>query len=356
MTQIFQMGWKHTRRGITSLLWLSILGYGLVSLGFIVMGIIGLPNRAMYEFAATCHKLALFAVPILLLVVVIFRRWRLTVLLLPSVIVFALYYAPYFTPKSHTSVDDTPQLSVMTFNILQRYRDMYTVAHIISESDADVVAIQELSFVASRYLADALAERYPYQALHPHGGRHGYWMGQGVFSKYPIVEDEFWNYIDLTEEYDMNLSHGHQRVAIDLDGNTVVLYNTHAWPPIDWLGNIRFQFSPIEDLAHRTAIERIVERTLTETVPTLIVGDFNMSDQFHEYDLITDHYQDSWLNAGNGMGYSYPARAFMPLMRIDYVFHSDEWQSIHAQVWHDSGASDHYPVRITLALTNTDTP
>jgi endonuclease/exonuclease/phosphatase family metal-dependent hydrolase len=80
-----------------------------------------------------------------------------------------------------------------------------------------------------------------------------------------------------------------------------------------------------------------------------------MSDQYHEYDLLTDHYSDTWLEAGNGMGYTYPAHpAIPPLIRIDYVFHDDAWTGVQARVWHDSARSDHHPVRVTLALTDSD--
>ncbi|MCP4105920.1 MAG: hypothetical protein GY749_10350 [Desulfobacteraceae bacterium] len=72
----------------------------------------------------------------------------------------------------------------------------------------------------------------------------------------------------------------------------------------------------------------------------------------------------SWHNAGTGFGHTFPGAASdgsarpvivgIPapkwLVRIDYIFHSEHWQTIAARTGPWDGCSDHRPVMATLAL------
>lgn len=318
------------------------------------MGLVGTPNVSIVEMAQSGHKWALLATPVLLLIVLGLKRRRLAVLLLPSFIALFVYYSPYMLPKSQAEVGDAPQLTVASYNVLVLDDDMDDVATIIHEMDVDVVAIQELGVEMADYLADALAEIYPYQALHPQEGRYEYYRGQGIFSRYPILEDEYWQYRDLPIIHREPATHGHQRVVLDFDGAEVVVYNTHMWPSVAWSNMVTIKPHPEIDEGHRVAVDRIMARTLEETLPLVLLGDFNMTDQYNEYDFITEHYTDSWRNIGNGLGFTYPTTLPFPIVRLDYVFHSSQWESIHAQVWDDSGPSDHLPLKVTLALVEDE--
>ena len=62
------------------------------------------------------------------------------------------------------------------------------------------------------------------------------------------------------------------------------------------------------------------------------------------------HLIDSFAESGSGLGLTFPANSFIPLARIDYVFHSPDLHSLNAQVMPSNGGSDHYPVRVELAF------
>ncbi|MEQ8676927.1 MAG: endonuclease/exonuclease/phosphatase family protein [Aggregatilineales bacterium] len=338
---------------LCGVLWL----YTLIVIGLCLFVLIDRTNVSWVEFFKTGVLPGLLTViPALGLALILRFKWVSLALLFPTLFIIS-YYVPFFLPKSVSVPPDAPQITVLSFNILGQSRHAEDLAQIILDSGADVVAVQELGVDIEVYLSKALAQIYPYQAVHPQAGNTNYYRGQGVYSRVPIVEDDYWQYDDFPifrwGRWKMFPSHGHQRVVLDLDGQAVVLYNTHLWPAINWGGGWNFTANDLEDYGHSEAAQRLVERTSQETLPLIWVGDFNMSDQFNEYGDITAYLTDSFRESGYGMGYTYPARGFDPfpaLMRLDYVFHSDHLRSLNTRVLGDSGYSDHFPVISTLAL------
>jgi endonuclease/exonuclease/phosphatase family metal-dependent hydrolase len=90
----------------------------------------------------------------------------------------------------------------------------------------------------------------------------------------------------------------------------------------------------------------------------------NATDQNEAHQVVTEHFEDAWLEAGWGWGGTFPGRrakdhffarlvdAVVPswLLRIDYIFYSSHFRAIEADVGPWDGASDHRPVRATLIL------
>lgn len=79
--------------------------------------------------------------------------------------------------------------------------------------------------------------------------------------------------------------------------------------------------------------------------PVLLAGDFNTPPSGRIYSRIAARYGDSFRERGWGWGYTYPSR--LPLLRIDYVFHSPEWRVTHCEVGPQPG-SDHRPLFVEL--------
>jgi endonuclease/exonuclease/phosphatase (EEP) superfamily protein YafD len=117
-----------------------------------------------------------------------------------------------------------------------------------------VVALQELSQPMADHLAAALAAEYPYQAAHTRANEPV--PGQGVLSRYPIVDDEYWRVHLAT-----------QRVTLDVDGQTVVFYNAHPIMPLS-RGGFDRRAEEMTDLLARAA---------DETGPMLLAGDFTQA-------------------------------------------------------------------------------
>jgi endonuclease/exonuclease/phosphatase family metal-dependent hydrolase len=96
----------------------------------------------------------------------------------------------------------------------------------------------------------------------------------------------------------------------------------------------------------------------------LVLTDFNAGDQSTPYAIVAGVLGDAWREGGFGFGHTFPGDDsfdgtrprvrdwYIPqwLVRIDYVFHSHQWQTAEAHLCPWDGASDHRPVCATLAL------
>lgn len=256
------------------------------------------------------------------------RQWRITLLLIPGVLVFSTSYAGLFLPQAVVVPPTATHLRVLTYNLNKNNRSLTEILSILRDARADLVALQELNFDVAAVLEAELSDRYPYQALYPTAD----FAGMGVLSRYPIRTEEFWR-----------LSFGHQRLELTIEQNQVIFYNTH---PIHPFGRWSF------DSATRSSeIAVLLQRATQDKGPVLVVGDFNMTDQAEDYGMMTTTYKDAWQAVGWGLGHTFPQRANVPLLaRIDYIFHSADFSAQEAQVWSTAGGSDHRPLWADLLL------
>lgn len=274
----------------------------------------------------------LWAGAILLIVpCILFRRWLVMAWMLVPALIFSANYLPMYFERSSTLPPTFQELKVLTYNINLAPPDLQGITNDIREIDADIVAIQELTPESANIFESQLAVQYPYRALHPVRGFHG----QGILSKYPITEDDFWK-----------IYLGHQRVQIDVYGQAIAVYNVH---PVHHIVPSRGF-----DVSYRTEeVNVFLQKANQENIPVLIVGDMNMTDQSRDYQNITHTYQDAYKQVGYGMGTTFPAHLPIPsLLRIDYVFHSDAFTPLIAEVLRSSGGSDHRPLVVTFALAS----
>ena len=307
--------------------------YGVCTIVFIAFhfvvgerwGLVGLFNNFM-------PLLLLPAVPLALLCLVL-GRFPVSLTLAPALVMLVASYGALLAPNGVHAATEGQPLTLLTFNLHgnQQTNGVDPIVELVKQANADVVTLQELS----PRVAKALEPLYPYQALHPDGDSPV--LGQGVLSRYPIVEDEYWV-----------KGLGNQRVVLELNSARVTLYNIHALNPF-----VSEEKGVRVDTARRTwAVDDVLQRTANEKSPLIIAGDFNMTDQTEIYRQVSGHYHDTFREAGSWLGFTFPAnyRTIPPLARIDYVFHDDSVQSIAARVWPTAGGSDHRPVWVKLTL------
>jgi endonuclease/exonuclease/phosphatase (EEP) superfamily protein YafD len=252
-----------------------------------------------------------------------------------------LGYGEFFLPRPAQTESNARPLRFLTYNIHAESARLQPMIDVIRAADADVVALQEVSPMMAQALAAQLKDEYPYQALHPNF-ENPIW-GQGVLSRFPIVEDEYWH-----------ISLGHQRVKIDRNGESLVLYNTHPTHPFRFREGQLFDMQP-----HRQEVDVVLRRAAQDDGAILIAGDFNMSDQALDYQRLTTGFQDTYREVGWGLGLTFPdftqptaqpvqapilSAVGRPVARIDFIFHNKVLRAVTARVWSTSGGSDHRPV------------
>lgn len=309
--------------------------YGMVATAYTLLKFaVGDTRELTFNYNVFVHLLWMPA--LVLLPISVYRRNKIVsaVLALPAA-VFIISYMPLFLPRFPNIPANAREFTLATFNIYKDAYDHPKTIETIREMDADIVNLQELTNGAAQMIFEELSVEYPYMALHPN--RRDPAAGQGVLSRYPILEDEYWV-----------LRRGHQRVSIDLEGTEIVLYNTH---PHQTFASYAFE------IQYRTReIENVLERAAQEEGPVIIAGDFNMTDQTDDYSRVTANYTDAFRAMGWGLGFTFPdttnqRRPLLPLLaRIDYIFYNEQIAASQVYVWHNSGGSDHRPIWAKLAL------
>ena len=285
---------------------------------------------------------------------VIQRRWRLVAIAcLPGFYFVAVYGVAFLPDRVLSASDDMPDIRVMTYNIHSEKTLLQPVVDLILEANPDVVAIQELSVEAAAYFENELSDSYPFQAFHTFVDNPI--PGQGVLSRFPVTDDRYWRNDFLPKQL------GHQRVEINVNSVGMTMYNAHPIHPI-------MQAGRLFNVSLRTQeIQSVLDRALEDNGPVLIVGDFNMADQSEDYQRMTEHFGDTYRDAGWGLGFTFPdfsSRNAVPghvtalpvrlIVRLDYLFYNKAFQPLNVRVWGASGGSDHRPVIAEYRFTGQE--
>jgi vancomycin resistance protein VanJ len=278
----------------------------------------------------------------ILIVIVLFsrERWLLVACQLPGIVAFIILYGDLLLPQDHPveASSGTP-LTAATYNILSSASDPQRVRAEITALDADIVGLEELGPVHAQVFAADLAQTYPHQAMYPDPQV----AGIGLLSRYPIIQEEMFQ-PRADSMYAL-------RAVVDIDGVPVTVYVVHPQPPLH-----TSPFAYNDDTRDAEIAILINDHLAHESGPLIVLGDFNMTDQSDAYRQMDDRLHDAFREAGRGMGFTYPAsihspiRSLPPMLRIDYVWHSDQFRVRTVSVAGDSGTSDHHPVVARLVL------
>lgn len=276
---------------------------------------------------------------------------RLPLLMLILLVVGEAWFAPRFFPRS-LALASGDTLKVITFNVWGNNQRLAEVDAWLHEQDADIVLFQEIPPAWSGVGVETLKDLYPYQVSQTEAVRS---WGQATLSKYSILS---------TEDFDLegDGTGSHQRLIVDVDGEQVAVYNIHTYMPTR--ENPRF-YLPIshfsvglalayDDNARNHQIRNLLARLESEPLPYIVGGDFNMSDNAVIYDSVAARMRDSFREGATGLGGTWPVGERVnlpnwipPLIRIDYVWHSEAFRSTSAATGPRLG-SDHLPVIVEL--------
>ena len=283
------------------------------------------------------------AVPIAAVIAVLQRSVVLIAGVLFAVVLFASTWGGLLWPHSEPEPRG-PVVTVMTYNLLVSNRNTEGVLAAIREADADIVSLVELNATNGDAIRQDLIEEYPYQALFDRGSL----FGVGVISRYPIERIE-------TNLADPDWNGDPIAVEVDWEGGPFVFVVVHS-PASSHKVDIRER--------HARLVRDFAE---AQTLPVIVAGDFNASDRNQSISIIKQALNDAFRDAGTGIGHTFPGASYADtrgssrpetfgitwpkwLVRIDYIFYSDDWQVIDARIAPWEGNSDHRGVVAVLAL------
>ncbi len=306
-----------------------------------------------YGIMAIINSLALYIFlpfPLILPLAIIFRRRELWIGLAAGVMLFIWLWGGLFIPHTSEPHIEGQPLSVMTYNVLGTHQQTNPIIEVIRTEDADVVFLQEINTILAKSIEEELSDQYPYQVLDPYDDV----TGMGTISKFPIHP--------TGETLPLKWVGDPQILSLDWHGQDIILINFHMWatglaPPKIIALNYRAREAQalfLADFARVAAYED----------PVIVAGDGNFTDLSDAYKLVTDVLIDSWREAGFGFGHttpgcdrsggSHPHFYGIPvprwLVRIDYVFHSNQFTTAEVRLAQFDGVSDHRGVIAELVM------
>ena len=260
------------------------------------------------------------------------------------------------------------ELNVMSYNV--RLFDLYNwtqnkytrneIFKFLEEEDPDIICFQEFyhqhpsrswNFPTRDTLTKILQAKY-YAEGYTVNVSHSQFFGLATFSKYPIV-----NSGHLRFENDHNNSFLFSDIKVEED--TIRVYNAHIgsarfsqadYGAIGTEGN--FKTWPHQENNENSQIvarlanayvkrsiqtQQLLSHSTQSPFPVIISGDFNDTPVSYNYNCLTQQYIDAFTQSANGTGGTYCP---IPLLRIDYILHSDFFNS-YGFTTHQQTLSDH---------------
>lgn len=239
-----------------------------------------------------------------------------------------------------------PPLTVMSYNIHQG-RDvdgtlgLERIAAVIRAQNADVVALQEVGrhWSADSDFADQPAELARLLEMEvvfganldrdpPEPGRPRRQYGTAILSAWPILDSEN---ILLPRASADNEQRGLLVLDIDVEGAPFRFHNAHL---------------SVSAQDRRLQVDALLAAADDAAVPHALLGDINALPTASELAPLFERFRDAWTVAGEGNGFTFPARD--PTARIDYILVSPDLGISSVRVPALLG-SDHLPLVAELA-------
>jgi endonuclease/exonuclease/phosphatase family metal-dependent hydrolase len=92
-------------------------------------------------------------------------------------------------------------------------------------------------------------------------------------------------------------------------------------------------------------LDIVLNHAKSSPYPTVLCGDLNDTPTSNAYHKIRSLFLDAFQQAGKGFGKTYSGR--MPSNRIDYIFHSKDFQTLRFEIQHEV-LSDHRAIKASL--------
>jgi len=267
-----------------------------------------------------------------------------TGLLLP-ITLFVYLYGFLFIPRQPPAYQPEPlPLRLMTFNLWGGSHKVQTAQVILENGLPDIVALQEVTWPMQKLIQQTIGQQYPYTSF-------DIASGLGLLSRYPLER--------MPSDLLIDLHCRQYRVTVDAT-HRFRLYNCH--PRSTKLFYIPDDFAVIirqveETFQIRTLLgARLAEAIKAHGEPTLVVGDFNTTDQSDAYRNLRTVLGDAHRASGWGFGHTFPSDLGryrdLPIVprqvRIDLILYTADFVALQSAVGTAHAESDHLPLRAVL--------
>ncbi len=225
---------------------------------------------------------------------------------------------------------------VLSYNVGNGLAPADRLVHYLYYAEADIIGLQELATDQAAAIERYLYAKYPYRILHPDG-----FAGKGLLSKFPILTSE--RHAFANGRPDLS-------ALLEIAGRVAQVIVAHPRPPKVRVSGAAFDPVTLGQIQQ-------VAKLATRGVPSLVLGDFNMTDRQPEHGILTaagliDAFHEVGISANSfpkrvGQPHRFGPRtqniSLPPVIRIDYIWYTQEFIARSAGIGSDAG-SDHLPV------------
>jgi len=355
---------------------LIIINLGVILL-YLFVCLVPFINTGKYWFIALpglAFPLLFFALLCFIIFWIIFKsKWfwvSLIVILLgiqQIITVFGLHFPQKFSSEKQPNTLRILHWNVRSWDNFDEGNEngyLPQMMQLLTQRNADILCFEEFADIKDITDSNSITTTikrmgYPYYLFaETKPDTHDNSRGVIIFSKYPIVDSDTFNFGQNTQAEHL--------VYIDIKrgDKTFRIFTTH-------LQSVRFEYSDYESLqrlkhvqdpgyhdsrsivskliagyVHRYLQAQIVKQKIAESpYPVILTGDFNDVPNSNTYFVIKGNLQDAFLKKGFFIGRTF--RYISPTLRIDYIladksFKVNQFTVIHVPY------SDHYTIEADL--------
>ena len=314
----------------------------------------------------------IFTLSLIFFLLILVRGYKKHFLIFLPLILYGTYvFSGYYHPGWFNR--DTPEkgtVKIMSFNV--RLFDLYNwknnehnknkIFQYLKSEDPDIICFQEYyyqkdgKFSTTDTLLKLLKANHIH-ATYPVANNNECFFGIATLTKYPII-----NKGEIIFPGTSNMS---IYTDIVMHGDTVRIYNNHlesirfGKEDYNFINKLDFNVDSVEVRDTKNIIKRIkhaytkrsnqadsvAAHIATCRYPVIVCGDFNDTPVSYSYQTIGSGLKDAYIESGSGMGSTYNGR--IPLLRIDYIFHSPVFNAYDFKVGKED-LSDHFPITCLL--------
>lgn len=293
-----------------------------------------------------------------LVICFLFDKRYFFILLIPFL--FAIpYLRAYVNVSLPKGVDNENSFRVLSYNAMMGVK-MVNKKHVVTKEIEglfeknlagspvpDILCFQEVNFIVEGLLKKTFDHPY----YHKINGR-----GSIILSRYPIIKSgqvDFGPKLNSCLWADLQINERIVRIySIHLESNRLKqksyeFLNEDEYNSSEAISGIRDLVSKYPKYANQRAdqVSKIREHIDNSPYPVIVCGDFNDPPMSYAYRVIKKGLNDAFISAGTGFGTTWLGS--IPLLRIDYIFYSEQLK-IQRYQRIDSQISDHSPISATF--------
>ena len=292
----------------------------------------------------------LFAFGAMFLLYWLLFSWRhfLLILVLSAGLFYPIYLS-YPIVQFNKVEDKKADLSVLTYNV-HGFKEEGT-KELLIKNKADIMLLQEAYEGQQKSLKNKEFKNYYSE----------FYGLLTIYSKYPIIQTK-----KITPDDNDELNGLAAYADIDLGNDTIRVINVYLEPMyIDKamvkeiiqsddsrnaeISSRKVELKLVQGMQkHQKQLEAIIPYITSSRYPVILGTDLNSTPVSYEYEKLKKYLHDSYIEVGKGNATTFHGFKFP--IRIDYLFHSKEFNSVEAHVIRKK-FSDHYPVAVKYKIS-----